>query len=470
MFRKLLAALFVAGSLSAAFAAPTLAAPTAPPQSCADVHAANPTAPDGPYTIYPNHEQFTVYCNNMAGAPAEYLSLVNTGGTFNVSFNAGDLLKADGTSTTHFSKVRLDPATLLVDVSDYTFATFTTTGTDPKFAGGTLAAYAYATAAGCWGGPGSNAGMANVDLTGTPFAIASTFNSAGNSGFGQATLSANHQVANLTGGGFCGGEGPVFGTGNGTAGMVPGVDGFTPFDLQLAYTGATDTTPPTITASATTADGQAYSGAWTKQNVVVSFSCADSGFGVASCPAPVTVSSEGANQSVSGTAVDNAGNTASASFSNINIDKTPPAITYSGNAGSYTVDQTVSITCTATDNLSGVASSTCANANDPAYTYALGSNTLSATATDKAGNTGSGSTSFTVSVNAASLDSLISRFVADAGVAQSLKDQVSSIASAPNSNSKAGKLGGFDHLLSAQSGKSISQQDASTLQRLAQAL
>jgi hypothetical protein len=37
------------------------------------------------------------------------------------------------------------------------------------------------------------------------------------------------------------------------------------------------------------------------------------------------------------------------------------------------VDQTVNITCTASDNLSGVASSSCANIVSDAYTFALGS-------------------------------------------------------------------------------------------------
>lgn len=84
-------------------------------------------------------------------------------------------------------------------------------------------------------------------------------------------------------------------------------------------------------------------------------------------------------------------------------DVTPPVVTYSGNAGTYTVDQTVAITCAAADPTpgSGLASTTCANASGPAYGFNIGANTLSATATDVAGNVGSGTTTFYVQVTSA---------------------------------------------------------------------
>ena len=74
-------------------------------------------------------------------------------------------------------------------------------------------------------------------------------------------------------------------------------------------------------------------------------------------------------------------------MSNIDIDLTSPTVTYTGGKASYQVDEQVSITCTAADALSGVASTTCANVSGPAYSFGLGSHTFSASATDKAGNT-----------------------------------------------------------------------------------
>jgi uncharacterized protein len=85
-----------------------------------------------------------------------------------------------------------------------------------------------------------------------------------------------------------------------------------------------DTIAPVITATATV-NGFPYSpGQFTNQTVIVSFSCTDSGSGVASSTAPVSVSSEGLNQSVTGSCTDLAGNTVNATFSGINIDRTPP--------------------------------------------------------------------------------------------------------------------------------------------------
>jgi predicted extracellular nuclease len=85
-----------------------------------------------------------------------------------------------------------------------------------------------------------------------------------------------------------------------------------------------DTIAPFVTASATV-NGAAYTpGRFTNQVVVVSFACTDSGSGVATFTAPISLSAEGINQSVSGSCTDNAGNIATATFSGINIDRTPP--------------------------------------------------------------------------------------------------------------------------------------------------
>src|SRR5262249_4793552 len=95
---------------------------------------------------------------------------------------------------------------------------------------------------------------------------------------------------------------------------------------------------------------------WNNTNVVVSFSASDN-LGVASVTAPMTLSSEGANQSVTGTATDYAGNSALTTIGGINIDKTPPGTTATptrptAHSGWYR--GAVTVTLAATDNLSGV--------------------------------------------------------------------------------------------------------------------
>jgi hypothetical protein len=138
---------------------------------------------------------------------------------------------------------------------------------------------------------------------------------------------------------------------------------------------------------------------WNNTDVTVQFTCYTTRSGVTTTSQPITLTDEGADQSVTGRCSGVTGGAMSITEGPINIDKTPPVVTYAGNLGTYTPDQTVNITCTATDDLSGVESTTCADITGPAASFAPGLNTFSATATDKAGNTGTGSTSFVVQVN-----------------------------------------------------------------------
>jgi hypothetical protein len=146
-----------------------------------------------------------------------------------------------------------------------------------------------------------------------------------------------------------------------------------------------DKTAPTIFASAT-ADGSPYvSGSWTNKAVTVSFSCSDALSGVASCSGPTTLSSEGAGQSASGSVSDLAGNSASTTFTDINIDKTPPAITASRSPdpnlnGWNNVDVVVHFE--ATDILSGIDSVT----SDVTISTEGSDQSVTGTAYDKAGN------------------------------------------------------------------------------------
>lgn len=94
----------------------------------------------------------------------------------------------------------------------------------------------------------------------------------------------------------------------------------------------------------------------------------------------------------------------------IKRDATAPTLSFTGNAGTYTIAQQIAIDCAASDVLSGVASD-CADIRAPAYTFAAGPNTVNRSAADKAGNTGTGSVSFLVTVDSASLCSLGKQFV-----------------------------------------------------------
>jgi hypothetical protein len=142
------------------------------------------------------------------------------------------------------------------------------------------------------------------------------------------------------------------------------------------------------------------------------------GFPVGPCPASVGAEGEHALQAVS---KDRAGNEGPVDTRSFKIDRTAPTVTYTSNAGSYALMSMVAITCTAADGLSGVASSTCADISGPAYTFGPGTSTFSASATDNAGNTGTGSTSFTVAVTQSQLCKLTTQLVKGSARYQALK-------------------------------------------------
>lgn len=142
-----------------------------------------------------------------------------------------------------------------------------------------------------------------------------------------------------------------------------------------------DKTKPTIAYSVSPLPNTA---GWNNASAVVTFTCADSISGVASCTNPVTVQ-EGANQTVTGTAADLAGNTVSVSVA-VNVDATKPTIAYTtvpaapNAAGWFNGNVTLSFDCA--DGLSGLLACTA-----PVTLSDEGAGqTASGSATDVAGN------------------------------------------------------------------------------------
>jgi len=184
----------------------------------------------------------------------------------------------------------------------------------------------------------------------------------------------------------------------------------------------------------------------------------------------VAVAGDGSH-TVSCTGTDGSGNRSDAATATVRIDGTPPTVGFSGNAGTYTVDQTLAIHCSASDALSGLATSACPDILGPASSFALGSNTFSGSAGDVAGNQTTTTVSFTVVVTADSLSALIAQMMPDGGaVTKSLQSEVQGIASAPNAAAKAGKLGAFRNHVAAQTGKLLTSAQADLLSSLAGAL
>jgi len=163
--------------------------------------------------------------------------------------------------------------------------------------------------------------------------------------------------------------------------------------------------PLTVSASASP---RANSAGWNNASVTVSFTCSG-GVAPVTCPSPQTVSTQGANQVITGTAKDSSGATAQASIT-LNIDLTPPtlAISSPANGASFTSSPTP-VSGTVSDALSGVASVTCdgaaATVQNGSYSCSVplsaGTDTITVQATDVAGNTASQSVNATLIVPAA---------------------------------------------------------------------
>ncbi len=162
-----------------------------------------------------------------------------------------------------------------------------------------------------------------------------------------------------------------------------------------------DSVNPTIGHTLTPASPNANG--WFKTSVVVDFSCDDATSLIATCTGDTTLG-EGADQSVTGTATDNAGRHTDDVVSNIDIDLTNPTLGVTGLAsGAYDICVTgapARPTFSPYDALSGLASSS--DTWTPSATPSgVGTYTYGATATDNAENTASETRTYTVSYGAA---------------------------------------------------------------------
>jgi hypothetical protein len=166
-----------------------------------------------------------------------------------------------------------------------------------------------------------------------------------------------------------------------------------PFELRL------DTTKPVITATAKKADLSTYTaGTWTNQSVTVTFSCADTGSGLATNTVggggTLTTDTSTGSFTNTGGCTDNAGNAAApVTFSPIKIDKTAPVITATATKADTTpyiantwTNQNVTVSFTCADGLSGLASNTVGGGGTQSAETSTGSFTNTGGCTDNAGN------------------------------------------------------------------------------------
>ena len=153
-----------------------------------------------------------------------------------------------------------------------------------------------------------------------------------------------------------------------------------------------DLTAPTLTGTRTAANGNG----WNNGDVTVTWDCTDNLSGVDSHSEAETFTAEGKGQVAEGTCTDKAGNTDTGKVENINIDKTAPSIAWTagpadGSSYAFGSVPTAKPTCEASDALSGVSGCSVSG-----FDTTVGTHTLTASATDAAGNTATKTRSYTV--------------------------------------------------------------------------
>ena len=239
--------------------------------------------------------------------------------------------------------------------------------------------------------------------------------------------------------------------------------------VSRSVTVRVDLTAPTINGGPTSL---ANANGWYNAPVQVVFACFDQLSGVATCSGQTTLFADGAGQTVSGTATDNAGNRSMLVVGPINVDRTPPAIAMSTPASTYTVDQVVTVTCSASDALSGLDQrlTACPNLSEPAYALGLGTHTLSGTAVDMAGNVAGASVTFTVVDTFDGLCRLTRHFETSLKWADQLCQDLANANAAQAAGdvkSEQQYLKQYDETATDQTGKTLTAAQASILVQLA---
>jgi hypothetical protein len=232
-----------------------------------------------------------------------------------------------------------------------------------------------------------------------------------------------------------------------------------------------DKTPPTITGAPMTAPN---ANDWYNTDVVVHFEASDAVSGIDTVTPDQTLTGDGANQSVTGTAVDMAGLSASFTVTGINIDKTNPNVSISSpESKTYENTDTFNVNWAVTDNLSGVASEGGAidgvavtnGQSVVLLVFTPGQHTLEVEATDLADNAASASVVFDVTVDSEGLLAALEymcdlNWIDKPGICNSLAAKLkAAIASIDkgNLNAAENQLNAFLNELEAQKGKSINQ-------------
>ncbi|MCB9590541.1 MAG: hypothetical protein H6718_34345 [Polyangiaceae bacterium] len=197
------------------------------PGSCAALKALNPAAGDGEHQLFVGNDPqkpAQIFCNDMAGTPLEYLTLINPN-TFTNDYSNTPA----PTQVVTYTKIRVDLATLKVGIEDPTFASSDTASPVTP----------YATITSCHSNTGAGVvGSGVADIRGTQFAFDDTFTNFGFCSSGGGSFTDNFQRFEFTADGQCGSYGPselANEIGDSCFNIPATPDGERNFVLQLKY-------------------------------------------------------------------------------------------------------------------------------------------------------------------------------------------------------------------------------------------
>lgn len=306
--------------------------------------------------------------------------------------------------------------------------------------------------AGCGGTASDTVNVTVVDSTPPSLTVTGITGTAGNAGWYRSNVSVELAAAD-NGSGVA----AIYAyTANGVETMVTGTSATVPVSGDGSHTltsWAVDndenrSTPPIVTTIQIDSIAPAITGAalaqpnangWYNADMTVHFSATDTLSGIASVTPDTTLSTEGAGQSVTGTAFDVAGNRTDYSVNGINLDRTPPLITITGVASGeiYNLGLVPQATFTASDSLSGMAGNTGVITGTP-DAFGCGTFTFTVTATDKAGNIATYSVSYEVKATpegtSALIDALVNMGLLPSQTAETLQATLVKALSGYNSN------------------------------------
>ena len=233
----------------------------------------------------------------------------------------------------------------------------------------------------------------------------------------------------------------------------------TRIDLTVAEV-ALDLSPPVITPSVSGALGE---NDWYVSDIEIGWSVTDEQSSITATEGcqdrTVVEDTHGATFTCKATSD---GGTASASVT-VKRDESLPVVAYDGETGPFALDDEVDIRCDAWDETSGVASTSCADISGPAWSFGVGTTVVRASATDHAGNDGTGEVSFEVLADVAGVCALVREWVPHDGLADALCAKLEQARRSGRGHAASRQLGAFVHHIDALRGVWLTDDQADVL-------